>query len=81
MSLSTTSKHFLNTCGDSNTTTSLGSPFQHLLSLSEKNGFLITNPTSPLAVPHAIPSSPVSSYMEEEADTHLAPTSFQVGLA
>jgi len=43
MSLSTTSKQFVNTFRDSDSTTSLGSLFQCLTSLSEKKFFLISN--------------------------------------
>jgi len=43
MSLSTTSKCFLNTSRDGDSTTSLGSPFQCLTALLEKNYFLVSN--------------------------------------
>jgi len=43
MSLSTTSKWFLNTFRDSDSTTSLGSLFQCLTTLSVKKLFLISN--------------------------------------
>ena len=66
MSLSTSSKHFLNISRDSDSTTSQGSPFQHLITLSEK--FFLTSP-------EAIPSSPITSYTGE--DLHLITTSLQ----
>ena len=43
MSLSATSIHFLNTSSNSDSITSLGSPFQHLITLSEKKFFIISN--------------------------------------
>ena len=43
MSLSTTSKQFLNTSRDGNSTTSLGTLFQCLTTLSVKTFFLISN--------------------------------------
>jgi len=44
MSLSTTSKRFLNTSRDGDSTTFLGSPFQCLTTLSVKKLFLNLNP-------------------------------------
>ena len=43
MFLSTKSKCFLNTSRDGDSTASLGSPFQHLTTLSEKKFFLTFN--------------------------------------
>ena len=43
MSLSTTSKHFLNTSREDDSTTSLGRLFQHLTTLTEKEFSLISN--------------------------------------
>ena len=76
MSLSKTSKRFLNTSSVGDTPTSLGSPFQHLASLW---GIFFPNiqPEHPLAQLEAIPSHPLASYMGEEANTHLTTTSLQ----
>ena len=43
MSLSTTSKHFLDTYRDSDPATNLGSPLQHQTTFSENKFFLISN--------------------------------------
>ena len=59
---------------DSDSTTSLGSPFQCLTTLSENPN---VQPESSLAQLEAITSCPVTSYMGEEANPHLATTSFQ----
>ena len=62
MSLSTTSKCFLNTSRDGDSTTPLGSPFQHLTTHLENKFFL----TSKLNLPsqfEIISSSPISSYI------------------
>jgi len=75
MSLST-SKHFLNTSRDGDSTSSLGIPFQHLTALGEEL-FSNIQPESPLVQLEAIPSHPISSYMGEEADPHLTTTSLQ----
>ena len=48
MSLSTTSRRLLNTARDGDPTTSLGSPFQCLTTLSVKKSFLIANLNLPL---------------------------------
>ena len=42
--------------------------------------FLNIQPESPLPQLEAVPSSPISSYVEEEADVHLATASSQVAL-
>ena len=76
MSCSTTSKHFFHIFRDGSSTISLGSSFQRLTTLSEK--FPNFQPESPLEQLQAILSSPIASYMSEEADPHLTTISFQV---
>jgi len=68
MSLSTTSKHFLNTSRDGNFSTYLGRPPQHLTTLREEV-FPNVQPETPLAQLEAIPSSRIASYMGEEVDS------------
>ncbi|KAK4825008.1 hypothetical protein QYF61_022954 [Mycteria americana] len=68
MSLSTSSKRPLNTSRDGDSTTSLGSLFQCLITLSSK---------PPLAQLEAISSCPITCYLGEETDPHLSTTSFQ----
>ena len=63
MSLSTTPKCLLNISRDSDSTTSLGSPFQHLVTLSEKKFFLTSNLKLPW---HNLRPFSIASYMEEE---------------
>ncbi len=65
-------KHFLSTSRNGDSTTSLGSPFQHLTTLSEKKFFLISD--LKLVQLEAIPSS----YVGEEAGPHLTTTSLQI---
>ena len=77
MFLSTTSECFLDISGVGDSTTSLGSLFQCLTTLSEKF-FPNIQPESPLAQLEAIPPSPIASYMGEEADPHLTTASLQV---
>ena len=60
-----TSKYFLNTSRDSDSTTSARLLFQF-------------QPESPLVQLEAIPSSPVAIYEGEEADPHFITASFQV---
>ena len=70
MSFSTASR-FLNTSRDSDSTTSLGSLFQGFTMLSEKKFFLTSNlnpPPAPVQL-ETIPSSPIASYVGEEADS------------
>ena len=77
MSLSTSSKCFLNTSrvGDSQHL-----PGQSVPVSDHSFGELFPNvqPESPLAQLQAIPSSPIHSYMGEEADTYLTTASLQV---
>jgi len=73
MSLSRTSKNFLNASRDSDTTTFLGSLFQCLTTFSDN-----IQSDSPLVQFEAIPSSPIGSYMGKEVNPHLATTSLQV---
>ena len=75
MSLSTTSKRFLNTSWDGDSATSLGSLFQCLITLLENRFFLTSNLYRTQL--EAILSSPVTSYILKEANPHLATTSFQ----
>ena len=70
MSLCTISKCFLHTSMDSDSTTSLGSPFQCLTTLLENKFFLISNLTFPLAQLAAIPSCPIAVTQEKR----LTPT-------
>jgi len=71
-----TSSCFLNASRDGDSITSLGSPFQHLTTLSEKF-FPSMQPESPLLQLEAIPSHPIASYTVEEADPHITRASFQ----
>ena len=68
MPLSAISKHFLNTSRNGDSTTS----FQC------KEIFPNIQPESFLVQLEAIPSSPIISYVREQADLHLATVSFQV---
>ena len=67
---------FSNTSRDGDSTTSLGSLFQCLTTLSLKNFFLISNLN--LTQLEAIASCPITSYLGEAANTCLTTTSFQV---
>ena len=76
MFLSVTSPLFLNTSRDNDSTASLGSPFQHLTTLLEKDFFLIPNlnlPWQNLRPFHLL----YCCYMGKEANSHLTTTSFQ----
>jgi len=64
----------LNTSRDGDSAISLGSLFQCLNTLSEKI-FPNIQSESPLAQFEAIPSCPITSYLGEEANPHLATTS------
>ncbi|KAK4827249.1 hypothetical protein QYF61_015696 [Mycteria americana] len=68
MSLSTSSKRLLNTSREGDSTTSLGSLVQCLITLTYK---------PPLAQLEAISSRPIARFLGEETDTHLATASFQ----
>ncbi len=76
MSLSTTSKCFLNTSRVGDFTTSLGSPFQCPTTLLENKLLLMSS--LKLAQLESIPSSPMASYVGEEANTHLTTITLQV---
>jgi len=76
MPLSTISERFLNTSRDGDSTISLGSLYQYLTTLMEEV-FPNIHPESPLVQFETIPSSPIASYMEEEADSHRTTASFQ----
>ena len=79
MSLSTTSKWFLNTSMDGDSTTSLGSLFQCLTTLSVKKCFLISNLNLlPLAQLKAISCLPVTCHQWEETNPALAVSTFPV---
>ncbi|KAK4826991.1 hypothetical protein QYF61_013091 [Mycteria americana] len=69
ISLSTSSNRPLNTSRDGDSTTSLGSLFQCLITLSSK---------PPLAQLEAISSCSITCYLGEETDPHLSTASFQV---
>ncbi|KAK4833077.1 hypothetical protein QYF61_027739 [Mycteria americana] len=87
MSISTSSKRLLNTSRDGDSTTSLGSLFQCLITLSVKKNFLISSLNLPwrnlrpfplvLSLVQAISSHPITCYLGEETDPHLSTTSFQ----
>jgi len=68
MSLSVTSTLHLNTSRDGVSTTSLGSLFQYLTTLSEKNFFLNIQPEHPLAQFKAITSYPIASYLRKQTE-------------
>ena len=68
------SKYSLNTAKVSDSTTSSGIPFQ--ISLGEE--VFPTQPKSPLVQLEAIPSSPIASYMREEANPQFTATSLKV---
>ena len=74
MSLNTMSKYSLNTAKVSDSTTSSGIPFQ--ISLGEEV-FPNVQPESPLVQPESVPSSPIASYMGEEANPHLTQPAFR----
>ena len=78
MSLSATSTHLLNTSRDGDSTTSLGSLFQCLTTLSGEEIFPNTQSKPPLVQLEAISSRPIACYLGRETDPHLATTSFQV---
>jgi len=71
MSLSTTSKRFLNASRDVASTTSVGSLFQYLTSLLEKRLFPNMKLEPPLVQPGAVPSSPVVK--QEKRLTPISP--------
>lgn len=70
MSQSATATHFLNTFRDADSTTSLGSLFQCLTTLSTKRSFAIIN----LAQFQVIAPPSNSSYEGKETDLHLTTT-------
>jgi len=72
------STRFLNTSRDGDSTTSLGSLFQCLTTLSVKNFFPNIQSKPPLTQPEAVASRPIASYLGEETNTCLTTTSFQV---
>ena len=73
MSLSTTSKHSLNTSRDDDSATSQGSQFQRLTKV-----FPHIQPEPPQVQVSAIPSSPISSYAGVKAKLHLPTASLQL---
>ena len=80
MSFSIRSKHFLNASRDSDSTIiSLGSPFQHL-SIPSQNFFPNIQLETPLMPLEAILSHPISSYVGEKANLHLASNSSQAAV-
>ncbi|KAK4818647.1 hypothetical protein QYF61_016618 [Mycteria americana] len=62
---------------DGDSTTSLGTLFQCLTTLSVKNFFRNIQSKPPLEQLEAISSYPVTCYLGEETNTHLTTTSFQ----
>jgi len=77
MSRSATSTRVLNTSKDGDSTTSPGSLFQYLTTLSGKN-FPNIQPKPPLLQLEATASCPITCYLGEETNTCLTTTSFQV---
>jgi len=78
MLLSAMSTRLLNTSRDGDLTTSLGSLFQCLTTLSVKNFFPNIRPKPALAQLEAIFSCPVTCYLGKQTNPHLATISFQV---
>ena len=78
MSLGTTSRSFLNTSRDSDSTTSLCSPFQLLTTLFGEVVFPNIQPEFPLVQLENIPSSRITSYMGKEANSYLTTPSIEV---
>ncbi|KAK4823924.1 hypothetical protein QYF61_008310 [Mycteria americana] len=76
MSLSTSSKRLLNTSRDGDSTTSLGSLFQCLITLSVKKNFLISSLNLPWRNLRPFPLV-LSLVTWEETDPHLTTASFQ----
>jgi len=77
MSQSATSTRFLNTSRDGDSTTSLGSLFQCLTTLSVKKFFPNIQSKPTLMQLEVIASCPITSYLGEETNTCLTTTSFQ----
>ncbi|KAK4812304.1 LOW QUALITY PROTEIN: hypothetical protein QYF61_014090, partial [Mycteria americana] len=69
-------KHHIYTW-DGDSTTSLGSLFQCLITLSVKKFFPNIQSKPPLVQLEAIPSCSMACYLGEETDTHLSTASFQ----
>ena len=78
MSLSTTSKQFLNTSRDGDSTTSLGSPFQCLTALNIKNFFPDIQPKLTLVQLETISLRPVTCHQREETSPALTVSTFQI---
>jgi len=78
MSLCTTSKQFLNTFRDGDSTTFLGSLFQCLTTLSVKKFFPDIQPKSSLMQLEAISSRPVTCHQWEGTTPTLAVSTFQI---
>ena len=78
MSLSITSKHFLNTSRDGDST----APVQPIPAPDHSLGEVFSNiqPEFPLVQFEGIPSSPITSYVGEVADTYLTTASPQVAV-
>ncbi|KAM9656645.1 uncharacterized protein ACIBXB_008917 isoform 1-T1 [Morphnus guianensis] len=72
------SMRFLNTSRDGESTTSLGSLFQCLTTLSVKKFFLKIQSKPLFLQLEAISSCPISRHLTEETSNHLTTTSFQV---
>ena len=78
MSLNTMSKCSLNTSSVADSTTNLGSPFQCLTTSFREVVLPNVQPEPFLVQLEAIPSSPITDYMGEEADPQLTTTSLWV---
>ena len=78
MSLSTTSKWFLNTSRDGDSTTSLVSLFQCLTTPSVKEILLKIQPKPPLVQLAAIPPHPITCHQREETNPTLAISTLQI---
>lgn len=78
MFYSTTFKCFLKTYRDRDSTTSLGSPFQCLSTLSEKKFFLLSNPNLPWCNFRLVALVLLLVIWEKRLALDLATTSFQV---
>jgi len=78
MSLGATSTHLLNTFRSGDSTTSLGSLFQCLITLFGEEIFPNIQSKPPLTQLETVPFCPVACYLGEETDTHIITSSFQI---
>ena len=77
MSLSATSTGIWNASRDGDSTTSLDSLFQRLITLSVRKFFLDIQSKPPMEQLEAVSPCPMACSLGEEPDTHLATASFQ----